>query len=329
MQQDALYTARLLTRTPGYPTNWTADTVQILGLADPDHVLQEQKIRALDTMSHREIQAALDLPQSNVSLNVSRDNRTLRFPPLTNGTAAYLANGNGQYVDDFNASGTEWDLYWVGNSPPATTARHVYTDTDETVLFDEMAGNRTNYTLMVAENPNVSTSELANDDELRTFVDNGGVYWQDQTGTVIDTFGISRGTAAGDGDGTVDTARPAVHYRLDAKDAVTIRDVSYYGTNADTQFVNRSSGSGCWVCRWEYGNGTVYYLSNSTVTQDTVSDHNLTTDAVYDANALTGLDLFLGRPLADAEDVAVARRSVVVNGTNVYERGTLTVVLWR
>lgn len=79
LQQQSYHTTSMLVRTPGYPTNWTAGDVDIIGLADPDHVLQDAKMRELDMMSTEDTRQGLGLSgNTNFLINVTNATGTMR-----------------------------------------------------------------------------------------------------------------------------------------------------------------------------------------------------------------------------------------------------------
>lgn len=53
LQERVVRTSDLLVRTPGYPQNWTDDTVKLAGFATQDHVLSNEKLRAFNNTSYR------------------------------------------------------------------------------------------------------------------------------------------------------------------------------------------------------------------------------------------------------------------------------------
>lgn len=74
MRQEAFQTARLLVRTPGYPSEWTSSTVEVVGLAEPDHVIQQSKVDELDSMTYSKARAALKLGMTDFVLNITSEN---------------------------------------------------------------------------------------------------------------------------------------------------------------------------------------------------------------------------------------------------------------
>lgn len=48
LRERVVRTSDLLVRTPGYPQNWTEDTVKLAGFATQDHVLSTDKLRSFN-----------------------------------------------------------------------------------------------------------------------------------------------------------------------------------------------------------------------------------------------------------------------------------------
>ncbi len=69
VQREAFYTSTFLVSTPGYPENWTAETVQIPGLAVRDNVISTQKLRRFSQIPNQERQRLLGA--QNYFLNTS------------------------------------------------------------------------------------------------------------------------------------------------------------------------------------------------------------------------------------------------------------------
>ncbi len=69
--------ADLIVRGPGVPEDWTADTVELVGLAEPDHVLSNEKLDEFDTLSYQEQSDLLRTRGSDFHLNVSSNGSTV------------------------------------------------------------------------------------------------------------------------------------------------------------------------------------------------------------------------------------------------------------
>lgn len=63
-----------LVRSQGIPTNWTNDTVSVIGLAKEDHLLSESKLLELEKMSYANIRSILGI--GNVDVNITIHNLT-------------------------------------------------------------------------------------------------------------------------------------------------------------------------------------------------------------------------------------------------------------
>lgn len=328
MQQQSSYIANLLVRTAGYPDGWTAENTSILGISDPDHTIQQRLLRELNTLNRSTFRRVLDLSDTNASINVTHKNRTVTLPPLGDGDVAYFTNhSKDTYLDPLNDSSITWDLYSVGNAP-TTTARDTYTDTDGAALFEDLVANSSNYSLIVAENPNIGQSDISNENTLSRFVQDGGIYWQDGTGTIMDLFSGARTTVSGDQTGDV-TAGRVLNPGLENGDSVTIQEGAYSFGDADTFYVNKTGTDTCLACHWNSGDGRVYYFTNTSVTSVSQTNNVLKTANLTDLSAVAGMDLFWGDPADTAEDVAASRRAALVNATNLYQRATVTVVIWK
>lgn len=78
LQEQVYHVTSLLVRTPGYPPDWTAGNVEILGLASPDHVIQDAKLDELDAMTDADIKQAMGITQSTqFLLNVTNATQTM------------------------------------------------------------------------------------------------------------------------------------------------------------------------------------------------------------------------------------------------------------
>lgn len=71
MQRKAFHVASILVRTPGYPDNWTTSTVELVGLADPDHVVQDGKVSKMAALDYSRLRALLDVIPSEIHVTVN------------------------------------------------------------------------------------------------------------------------------------------------------------------------------------------------------------------------------------------------------------------
>ncbi|MDY6774425.1 MAG: hypothetical protein SVS85_04455 [Candidatus Nanohaloarchaea archaeon] len=73
MNQRAFQFTDMMVRTPGYPRDWTANNVQIIGLARPDHVIQVEKVEELASMNYNETKRVMHLDRYDYFLNITTE----------------------------------------------------------------------------------------------------------------------------------------------------------------------------------------------------------------------------------------------------------------
>lgn len=71
MVKEAYRTSDLLVRTPGYPEGWTSSNVQIVGLAESNHVLENAKLQEFENIpTYEEKKGVLELSQWEFNMTV-------------------------------------------------------------------------------------------------------------------------------------------------------------------------------------------------------------------------------------------------------------------
>ncbi len=83
MQRKAFHITSILVRTPGYPDDWTTSTVELIGLAEPDHVIQDAKVDEAAALDYDRMRALMDtIPfHVHITLNATGYVRTLGNAP--------------------------------------------------------------------------------------------------------------------------------------------------------------------------------------------------------------------------------------------------------
>jgi hypothetical protein len=71
IRQNAYYTTTFLVSTPGYPENWTAETVEIPGFASEDNVISRERVREFKILDYEEQKKFLSVEE--FSLNITYD----------------------------------------------------------------------------------------------------------------------------------------------------------------------------------------------------------------------------------------------------------------
>ncbi|MFB6144094.1 MAG: hypothetical protein ABEJ98_02165 [Candidatus Nanohaloarchaea archaeon] len=78
MREDARYTMSLLASTPGYPENWTNETVEIPGFATEDNVVSARKIEEFAALNYSQKSKLLQAGNFNLTLSNSSGVMTFR-----------------------------------------------------------------------------------------------------------------------------------------------------------------------------------------------------------------------------------------------------------
>ncbi|MFB6166850.1 MAG: hypothetical protein ABEJ62_01150 [Candidatus Nanohaloarchaea archaeon] len=90
MRQEAFHLASLMVRTPGYPEDWNSTNVEIVGLAEPDHVIQDPKVQEMKDVGYSDLRAVMGLERTEFFLNVTT--------PSYSGTVGKPPTGAGDIV---------------------------------------------------------------------------------------------------------------------------------------------------------------------------------------------------------------------------------------
>lgn len=323
MVQQAYQTAGLLIRTPGYPADWNSTNVQVVGLADPNHVIQPAKLLRLKRLDFATFRSQTRLAGSNFFLTVTVNGSLVSVGGVANGRAAVIAGEDSQWLRTMAESGNTWDLYWFGGSPPSTDADDVVTGSAAD-LFDQVLSNRSRYSMVVALDTGVSQTEVPSPGRLDTYVDNGGVYVQSGNGTIIGALGLTPDTSP-PSNGTVFNTS-ALRRELERGDELAFDDPAYAFTSPQVSYVNRSTA--CLVCSWR--DGKVYYVTDDNLTAATLASYGLSRDFVHD-RWLFGTNTSYGTnyTLHDPEHVIPSTRAVLLERANTMERATLRFILWQ
>lgn len=346
LQQRATQIADLFVRTNGYPTNWNSSSVEVIGFAKQSHVMNMSKFYQFDElMETGDAAAILQIHPWNIFMDVQQDGEDVVLgdaagaggtgrPPV-----AYIAEESDAFSDvkvlhALNGSDVTWDLYWPSENNrdqlDDLTARHIYNMTnDGPILTDMMLANISSgsYDTVIAEDINLDSSDLTNEDALVSHVEEGGtmIHSEDKPVLIENLFGLD---AAGGEDetGEVVATSPLLNQSLAVGDIIEFDDAQMTFQNVSERFINDTDEPyGCLACRWSVGEGDLYYLADTFGTNgDTMSF----TDGSVGIDL--GLELTFGQePGEEALDIAVSRRSVLLDINGSIERGEMRVMLWR
>ncbi len=161
-----------------------------------------------------------------------------------------------------------WDFYWgKEEDAPPNNARYVYDNGEADDIFDMLLNNLSSYNTIVLEDPHgAELNNVAEEDMLRDFVNNGGTYIhvQHQQKILEDAFGIEKD---GDSDkGTVISLDPILKEGTTTGTHVTFEQngpvfpISTSPLPLKTIMEVTGVPTKCILCKWTYGNGIIYYM---------------------------------------------------------------------
>lgn len=346
LQQRATQIADLFVRTDGHPSNWDSSSVQVIGFAQRSHVMNTTKFHSFAELEDQEdIVSTLQLQPWSFFMDIQHNgsifslNDTAGAGGFGHEPVAYIAESSDSFQDVkmlqvLNESSVTWDLYWPSTQNQqqldALTARNIYTMTsDGAMMTDRMLGNVSSgeYETVIAEDINIDTSDIENESYLREHVETGGTFLHTESNPTFiqNLFNL---TAAGGEDevGEVAKMSPILNQSLAVGDTVEFDDAQAAFADPSTVFINDTNAPyGCLACHWSVEDGDLYYLADSFQSTNTSMSFTNGTEAID-----LGLLLSFGdHPGDDALDIAVSRRSILLDTNNGVERGRIRVMVWR
>jgi hypothetical protein len=334
LRERVVRTSDLLVRSPGYPQDWTANTVKLAGFAERNHRIGTAKLREFNRLRYSQQRKVIRAVDRQFYLRATVDGRPVDLPVLMDadgiGTerVAYIAEeqqdiSQADFLDSLNRSDVRWDLYWPstngGRQLESFDASTVYNYTDQgDVMFADMVDNLSEtYGTVISEDVNIGLNDIGNEDDLKTWVEEGGTYIHtgEKGAFIRDLFGLDETGIQGDGNGTVTTVHPLLNHSLDTGDFVEFEDEIMAFGNVSTMYVNDTAHgpppTRCLGCHWNIDYGDLYYLNDVRADGDS-PNHTI---GFGDAdNAFRGLlTATFGRPPAnDADTVVTSERSVLI-----------------
>lgn len=93
LRRQGSYTTTFLVTTPGYPEDWNSSNVEIPGFAEPDNVLQAEKLEEFRSLSYQKQKVLLQAPDF--------------YMTVENETSVLELNGAElEYGQDYSGAGT-------------------------------------------------------------------------------------------------------------------------------------------------------------------------------------------------------------------------------
>lgn len=344
LQNRVTRVADLVVRSPGYPTDWNTSSIQVIGFTARDHEIDNRKLAAFHQLPYTQQVHLMRTDHTNFSLTFSSDGHTVNIShptaaigpePIAVITQTDAMLTNTRIAQRMNASQLDWNLYWPSTNNqsllPSLTADHIYTYTGQAdTMFDDLITNASSdvYGTVISEDTDVADDDLTNENQLASFVGNGGTYLHTGTNATLltDTFGYDP-VPAGSPTGVVQVVQPLLNTSLTVKQSITFSTASIGFANTTAELVADQAGDRCLACRWEQGDGRVYYLAATDTDTGTLAAFTDADDAFSGVFAAR-----FGRPVAeDAGTVVTDTRILLINTTQVsgFERGAVRLVFWQ
>ncbi len=336
VRRQAVHTTTFLVSTPGYPADWEKPgvDVQVPGFADPDHVLQEDKLEEfgeLDYSRQKELVQARDFQLELVKTRKVDEEARIGDGPVAYILPKSIGMSNTYLLDILNRSDIIWDLYWPSDKNEdeldSLTARHVYNYTTNAAhMFDNMTVNASSgaYGTIVSEDTQLKPMDIESEDELEQFVKDGGSFLQTQhhPKLIKDVFGLDGYTPQTD-EARVRKVSPLINSSYREGDVFEFRNEIMAFEDVDTAYANETvSPYRCLACQWNIGSGRVYYIQDGKAEGGALG---IFEDA---ENAFDVLFLF-GKSYKGAGTAIPVTRNVQVNVSGDMKTAKLKYVVWR
>ena len=253
----------------GYPQDWTAQTAIRYGIADTQRV-NKSKVRMLKQISYKDQRSKFSTPYDYFAFFVNDAGEVLNINGVCGmgspAVATSYAAKSAYYYSGLSRSEFK-------NFMENELGSDIYLNN-----FSTLASSLGNYSLVVMENPSVSSAALsAHRSEIENFVSRGN--YLIITGELTSSSGDDLAGAAffrKSGQALVDrnsTANVSDNYiEFQAGEGIVFSQ-AYYIQNLSTSRNFRtisyfSQDYGNAISRWNFGNGTAYFLSDSSAAAD-------------------------------------------------------------
>ncbi|MFH0835531.1 MAG: hypothetical protein V1834_00010 [Candidatus Micrarchaeota archaeon] len=265
--------ANILLKSPGYPADWTPDTVSSLGLAAEPRVLNPVKFMRLKELDAQRAGYLLGIGGYNFSLSLTVNDSVVLSGAVRSPTA-YLTAGSATVFNALSGSGLVWD-YYSPSIVDAGDSRSQF-EGNAAALFQQLFSNASEYDSIILQDSGLTAGEV-DLGLVKDFLANGGLL------VLV---------------GESDNAAP---FYSECFGVQVVNDsVGFAGEVANTSFFiyNSSAGDGvaflysnvsltswldsfevfvsvqgapeqCLACSWEYGGGKVFYLTEFNATFQT------------------------------------------------------------
>lgn len=322
LQQRASQVSDLLVRTSGYPDDWNASTVDVVGLAEEDHIIDPEKFIRLRGVGYDRFRSMNRFARADVLINITVNGSEASLDGFAPQEVA-VVTGRERLFDMIAHSGVDWDLYWTDGSPPSVPDAGAVHSGTAPEMMEAALSNRSAYDAIAADTTGLNVSDVSQADRLDAFIEAGGRYLQIGGGDLITVLGGSAvdGPAS---DGTVQ-GTAYLDRDLDEGDAVELDGAPLGLTGVGTVMINTSAGS-CLACTLRKGDAL--FMAGMDLTPASRDANGLDTTRFAD-QYLFGTNGSFGEPPAeDALSITPIRRDVLLDGHRL-RLAELSVVVWR
>lgn len=115
IRQDAYYTTTFLVSTPGYPENWTSETVEIPGFASEDNVLSMQKLREFGRLGYAEQKTLLQGLDFSLNITSSENDLIISYGSYSSNSSTVVPIRRNVLVEKLE---TENEVLWSYDPKP-------------------------------------------------------------------------------------------------------------------------------------------------------------------------------------------------------------------
>lgn len=157
-----------LSRSRGFPPEWTAESVSSIGLANEDGSINCRKLLELMKINYSTMHSLLGLGKYNARLFFTENNSIARSG-IARQPIAYFSVDDHDFFQVLNGANLTWDYYWGQGAlpePPHGDARNFYGG-PKSVVFQWLLENQSAYQTILIEDPEFAPGDLSPANLLR------------------------------------------------------------------------------------------------------------------------------------------------------------------
>jgi len=325
---DKAYTISQVWFREGTPEYWDSANVRELGLLS-NHKINETKMDEMKKLGYGRVKGIIGASPYEFRFLVTKVDDVIK-PPIA--YINYMPSTELSVLYTLNKSGLDWDFYWARENeiPPINTARNFYNGTEVNML-KKLIANINEYNTIISEkftpnNPQINSLTNEEKDKFRNFVNtsnhvylhiwesfgllkvlNDSLINQGPVGDIVDVKELDPiliGLKVGD--------------KIDFKNPTDTFDIATSPLPLKT-IAQTPSGDNCAICRWQYGNGTIYYIVDTcNQTGSGSCPLNINVNPI-------GYSFVFGKYPTQARNVIKVERSGILNSSIAI----IEVLLWR